>query len=370
MFKYKVCVYAICKNESKFVDKWMDSMSEADLVVVMDTGSDDDTVDKLRKRGALVYVDKIDPWRFDVARNKSLDYVPHDIDICVCTDLDEVFEKGWRKNLELAWKTHKQINKGKISKTGKYLYNWSLKEDGTPDIQFNYFKVHERIGFRWKCPVHEYIEYKGTLPLETVYIKGMVLNHYPDSTKSRGNYINLLEMAVKEDPKDDRMKYYLGREYMYLNKWQDCIQTLKEYLEMPNATWNEERCAAMRWIAKSSFESKNIEEAYVWYYKAIAEAPYMRDPYIEFARMCYTLHDWRMCLFLAEEALKIKEKTFTYVNIGCAWDFTPNDLCAIAAFHLKLLERSLKHAKEALSYDINDARLQQNVKIIEKALIK
>ena len=51
MSQYKVWVYAICKNESQFVDRWMDSMSEADQVVVLDTGSEDDTVERLQKRG-------------------------------------------------------------------------------------------------------------------------------------------------------------------------------------------------------------------------------------------------------------------------------------------------------------------------------
>ena len=34
MKKYKICVYAISKNEEKFVDRWMDSVSEADEVFV------------------------------------------------------------------------------------------------------------------------------------------------------------------------------------------------------------------------------------------------------------------------------------------------------------------------------------------------
>lgn len=38
-----------------------------------------------------------------MARNISLDHVPEDVDICVCTDLDELFEPGWRKKLEEAW---------------------------------------------------------------------------------------------------------------------------------------------------------------------------------------------------------------------------------------------------------------------------
>ena len=48
----KVYVYAICKNESKFAPRrWMESMSEADAVYVLDTGSEDDTVQLLREAG-------------------------------------------------------------------------------------------------------------------------------------------------------------------------------------------------------------------------------------------------------------------------------------------------------------------------------
>ena len=103
MGNYSVCVYAICKDEESFVDRWMDSMSEADRVVVLDTGSSDATVEKLRNQGAEVTVEVISPWRFDTARNRSLELVPEDADICVCTDLDEVFQPGWRERLEEAW---------------------------------------------------------------------------------------------------------------------------------------------------------------------------------------------------------------------------------------------------------------------------
>lgn len=61
MGNYSVCVYAICKNEESFVDRWMDSMSEADRVVVLDTGSSDATVEKLRNQGAEVTVEVIFP---------------------------------------------------------------------------------------------------------------------------------------------------------------------------------------------------------------------------------------------------------------------------------------------------------------------
>ena len=65
----KIVVYAICKNERPFADRWMASMSEADEVCVLDTGSTDGTPQRLEELGAKVSVQVITPWRFDVARN-------------------------------------------------------------------------------------------------------------------------------------------------------------------------------------------------------------------------------------------------------------------------------------------------------------
>ena len=69
----KVCVYAIAKNEEKFAARWAQSMKEADEIFVLDTGSTDETVKILEENGVQVSVQKIEPWRFDKARNASLD---------------------------------------------------------------------------------------------------------------------------------------------------------------------------------------------------------------------------------------------------------------------------------------------------------
>ena len=124
----KVVVYAICKNEAKFAERWMASMAEADQIVVLDTGSADGTAEKLRALGASVTVETIAPWRFDTARNRSLDLVAEDADICVCTDLDEVFHPGWREALERSWRP----GTGRAS----YRYTWSFNPDGSEGVVF------------------------------------------------------------------------------------------------------------------------------------------------------------------------------------------------------------------------------------------
>lgn len=359
MNKYKICVYAICKNEEKFVERWVQSMSEADLIVVTDTGSDDKTVDKLRNLGVTVYADNVEPWRFDRARNISLEHVPEDADICVCTDLDEAFEPGWRKKLESAWTED--------AKQARYVYNWSLREDGSPDVQIYYSKIHSRKDFRWNYPIHEWLCYTGKEPKKTVFVEGMVLNHYPDSSKSRKSYLKLLELAVDENPQCDRMTYYLGREYMYNGQWQQCIDTLKRHLGLPSAKWKQERCASMRWIAKSYYELANVKECYSWYFRAFAEAD-MREPYIECAKIAYLLKDWPMVFFVVEEALKIKEKSKTYVNMGYSWDHTPYDLGAIACYRLGMYNKSQKYAQQAVMLKPGDNRLKKNLMLINEKL--
>jgi tetratricopeptide (TPR) repeat protein len=352
-------VYAICKNEEKFVSGWMDSMKEADLVVVTDTGSTDGTVEALRSRGAVVYEEEINPWRFDTARNLSLSHVPEDVDIAVCTDLDEVFHPGWRKILEDAW--YPGLS------TGQYLYNWSLRPDGTPDSQFWYFKIHARHEYTWECPIHEYLKYIGTSPEQKTFMEGIVLDHHPDPTKSRSSYLPLLEMAVAEKPDSDRMTYYLGREYMYARRWEDCIRTLERHLQLPTATWKEERCASMRAIAKSYQGLGDKEQAYKWFLRAIAELPKMRDAYVELALMAYGCSDWPTAFYMSEEALKIKKKSNSYINMGYAWNYTPHDLAAIACYRLGMMKRSLFHGREALAQEPEDKRLQNNLELILKA---
>lgn len=358
MNKYKVAVYAICKNEEQFVDRWMDSMSEADAVYVADTGSSDGTVKKLRERGAIVNEICVVPWRFDEARNISMGFIPDDFDICVCADLDEVFEKGWRDLLENVW-TPKTTRL-------RYMFTWSFNDDGTPGVTFWQEKTHARKGFKWIHPVHEVLEYSGDRP-DCYAREGRIhLNHYPDKTKSRGQYLELLELSVQEAPGDDRNMHYLGREYMFYKKWDKCIETLQKHLTMPSADWADERSASMRYIARA-YRAKNYpHEARRWLYRAIAETPYLREPYVEMAQLAYSLGDWAGIFHMTEEALKIKTRPESYINEAFCWDATIHDLGAIACYNLGLYEKALSFAKTAAEMSPDNERLQKNLEIINQ----
>ena len=354
----KIIVYAISKNESKFVNRFVESMKEADEIYVLDTGSNDDTVSKLQELGVHVTKKVIEPFRFDEARNMALDLVPIDADLCVSVDLDEVFESGWRKKLEENYQGETRI---------AYTYNWHIDENGNPDVTFYLDKIHTRKDYKWTHPVHEVLTNINNNEKRKL-IKEIVANHYPDKEKSRSNYLNLLELSVKESPEDDRNMHYLGREYMYYNKYQEAIDTLIKHLNLKSATWLDERCASMRFIARCYKNLKRFDEAIMWYEKAIKEAPYLRDPYVELALLYYEKEDYEKVYFYLKQAIKITNHKKTYINEVFSWNETPYDLLSIASYHLNLLPESLFYIDEALKINPNNERISKNKDLIETIL--
>ena len=360
MKKYKICVYAISKNEEKFVERWVNSMNEADEIYVLDTGSTDKTVEKLKNLGVFVETKIINPWRFDEARNQSLNMVPLDTDICVCTDLDEVFEPGWRKKLENIWNDN-------ITRA-RYNYNWSFDEYGNPAVNFYIEKIHTRENYKWTHPVHEILTYTGDKQENFITLDDITVNHYPDSTKSRSSYLPLLELSVKENPKDDRNMHYLGREYMFYGKWNECIDTLIKHLNLKSATWKDERSASMRFIARSYQALKRYDEAKMWLDKAINETPYLRDPYVERAILEYKLENWSNVDKYCHDALKIESHQKTYINETFSWDHTIYDLLSISNFYQNKLKDSLYYSNKALEISPNNERLINNNRLIKSLL--
>ena len=360
LISYRVCVYAICKNESQFVERFMDSASEADDVCVLDTGSTDDTVEKLRAYGARVAQKVIAPWRFDAARNESLTLIPKSADLCCCIDLDEQFRPGWRKKLEEAWRPD--------TTRARYRYTWSFLPDGREGCVFWADKIHKNGCYRWKGAVHEVLEYTGEGTEQFVDAEGVQLDHHPDPSKSRGQYLPLLELAVREEPDNDRDRHYLGREYMFHGEWERAVAVLKEHLAMPRAVWRDERCASMRYIARCLRQLGRDEEAALWLHRAVAEAPHLREPYLEFADLLYAQQNWYGVIFMVNRALTITERPRTYICEPFAWGCYPYDLLSLAYDRTGQTQRALICAEQALAIAPQDERLRRNCALLRAKL--
>ena len=313
----KIAVYTIAKNEEQFVERWAESAKDADYRFILDTGSTDKTVTKARKAGVAVSVANISPWRFDDARNAALALLPDDIDYCIALDMDEVLIPGWREELE------------KVSESAtrpRYKYTWSWNGD-KPGLQYGGDKIHKRHGYRWKHPVHEVIVTDRSTEVQE-WIK-LEIHHHPDNTKSRGQYLPLLELAVQEDPTDDRNAYYLAREYFFNGMLDKAKGMFETHLRLPKAQWGPERAASYRYLAKCD---PQFAEEYLR--RATQEAPGRREALVEMAQHYYSKGDWEECLNTANKAIAIEEKPLDYLCEEFAWGALPYDLMAIAAHNL------------------------------------
>ena len=354
--RLKIAVYAISKNEAKFVRRFAQSAEDADLVLIADTGSTDDTVDLARQCSVDVAEISVQPWRFDMARDTAMCLLPADVDVCISLDLDEVLEEGWRAEIERVWQPE--------TTRLEYFFDWGC------GIKFRYQKIHRRHGYRWHHPVHEYPKPDGRIAEVYARTEKLLVSHHPDSAKSRGQYLPLLRMAVKEDPQCPRNAFYFARELTFYNLHDEAIVALKKYLDMPNADWDTERCYAMRLLGKTYDALGNGYEALKWHRRATAEAPGTREPWVDLAQSCYLKAMWPEVLFAARAALDIPDKTLVYTCDPECWGWKPYDLAALGAHNTGDHAAALEYGELALAHAVPEqrARLEANVRWYERAL--
>ena len=343
----RIVVYAISKNEEAFVERCLASAKEADGFVLADTGSTDQTVELARANGASVYSVSVQPWRFDVARNTSLALVPADADVCVCIDLDEVLEPGWREEVERLW----------VPGTTRlrYLFDWGN------DVRFMSDKIHARSGYRWKHPCHEALTPDPRLTQKYAVSEKLLVRHLPDPKKSRGQYLELLRVGAKEDPTDPRNSFYFARELTYYAKWEEAIRELTRYLELPGAKWSAERGYAMRLVGKSLVALGKTEEAHEWYRKAVTEAPDRRESWFDLASFCHDHKLWPECYEAAKWTIRTEGHRNAWPTDPVAWGYRPFDLAALAAYALGKYDEAAKYGAEAIRLSPDDPRLRKNL---------
>lgn len=345
----RVAVYTIALNEEQFVKRWYESAKDADYLLIVDTGSSDGTLDTAKKLDINTAKIHVKPWRFDNARNAALALVPEDIDYCIALDMDEILLPGWREGLEEAYKN------GITRPRYQYTWSWKDKEETSPGLQYGGDKIHTRFGYRWKHPVHEVI-----MPDRIQEIHGWVnleIHHHPDSTKSRGQYVALLKLAVDEDPSDDRNTHYYARELFFHFKFEEAKKEFLRHLSLKKATWKPERSASMRYIAKCSYG----KERETWFIKAVKETPDRREPLVDLAKHYYESQEWKRCLEFSKKALSIKEKPLEYLCEEEAWEDLPYDLAAISSYYLGNYDDAMRYGIEAVKISPADERLQNNL---------
>ncbi len=148
----KLSVIIITKNEEANIRACLESVTWADEIVVVDSGSSDGTLDICRKVGAKVY---IHDWQgFGVQKNHALSHASHDWVFSI--DADERVTKELRASIENAvTQLEGEFVAYKISRLSSYCGRYMKHSGWYPDHIVRLFKrnkarfsddlVHERL---------------------------------------------------------------------------------------------------------------------------------------------------------------------------------------------------------------------------------
>lgn len=334
-------VYALARNEAGNVARWADSCREADVRVVTDTGSTDDTVALLEARGVSVARGNVVPWRWDDAHNLSLYHLPTDVDVAIRLDLDEAIEPGWREGVVAAWRAHPEATKL------RYWYQWSAA------LRFRSDRIHLRSGYRWSGATHEGLVRWSGDEVQAV-TDDVRITHHRDPAKRHNTDLTLLRQAVREAPGDARMQWYLARELDYAGD-AETIQAFQTYLGLPGGTPHE-RAYACRVLAR-----RLPDDAGPWLLRALQESPHEPEAYLELGRAAWQNRDAVGALYWCRRAAVANAERQNHASDPAAYGAVPADMAATAAYCLGLRDEAATHAAEAFRRQPDDRRLAEQL---------
>ena len=241
----KLSVALIVKNEEALIEKCLESVKDADEIVVIDTGSEDDTVRIALKYTTQVFTDYVWEDHFANARNHAMSKCTGDWILSI--DADDVLEKGGIEKCRKAIAEHPDELCFDID---------FIKPSGQPShsIPYLYKNVKE---IYWKGAAHNYLSVPAT---KKAWVN-ICFGHSPTHKKDPDRTLRILLQTVQEDPKLSREKFYLAREYYYRKNWEKAIIWYDQYLhyaywgpEMADAYLMKARCL---WRIQCGHEARN-----------------------------------------------------------------------------------------------------------------
>lgn len=233
----------IVKNESACLAACLESVKDADGIMILDTGSTDSTVTIAQSYTPHVSQNEY-TWNdnFAEARNFALSCIPDESDYWVLSiDADETLEPGGIQKIREA-----------INDSPAHALSITLKAAGTTDT-FTYPRLFRK-GVRWQGVGHEApnAPSQGQVPVTITF--GYSEAHKQDPERM----FRIMTKAVEVE-RSPRNLYYLAREYWYQKNYTVAVMLFQEVTL--KSQWKPERADAYLYIARCFWALSRGDEA-------------------------------------------------------------------------------------------------------------
>ena len=226
----KISALWITKDEEENIEKSIKSVSEiADELVVVDTGSTDDTVEIAKGLGATVYDFE---WinDFSAARNFALDHSTGEIFIFL--DADEWFEPALVKN-----DRNKIIGALADNRIDSLQYEFqSIDDSGRVINEVRLSRIFKRSeGLRYINKIHEKLVRPDGSELKYAIVPDMLIKHSgyageKQKVKAERNLRLLESITENTDELNAVEKFYIMRENFFIGKMDKAFEYFNELL--------------------------------------------------------------------------------------------------------------------------------------------
>lgn len=244
----------IAKNESDNIFRLLSYISDfVDQIVVVDTGSTDNTPKQCLKFGAELYY-KIWNNNFSEIRNFALEHMR--TDWIIALDCDEIIEKEQFDNI------YSLINEPQTGGINVKILNHL--GNGTKSVHHytRIFKNHQKIKYSGR--IHEQIRPSiENLDLNIINSNIEIIHngYFENDYKKQIRNKELLLLDINDNPNDHWLKYHLANTEFAMKNFDDAEQLYKSIFNSKELSVDQNEMLRIR-LAQISLENENFENIY------------------------------------------------------------------------------------------------------------
>lgn len=351
----------IVKDEAHVIERCLSSVRDlVDWWVVADTGSTDGTQDLVRTTLAGVPGQLVErPWvDFGHNRQEVLDLArsrpgtPPDA-YAMWIDADEQL-------LDVP------EARPQLDADG---YHLTVEYTGTRYARLAVVRLDRP--WRWVGPIHEYLDLPGAT-LGSLDAPRVLVEHAGARSLDPDTYrkdIAVIEAALRDDPADPRLQFYLAQSYKDAGELERAIVAYEVRIDN-TAGWDQERWVSRFQVARLLERLQRpvpvVADAYL---DAYQHCTWRAEPLVELARLERARERYGVALLYARRAVEIADPDGAGLFVEAeAYSWRGWDELAVSSYWCGLYAEGADAARRALAVRPDDPRLRANLEFCREGL--